>query len=70
MAHQKTKESAFLAYGAPSVALFIGLQNCINSISSEKSIKESKNDIFAVILFLCSSCSDWGPREKSTPLQR
>lgn len=62
MAHHKLQEPAFLTYAAPSVALFIGLQNCISSISSEKSIKESKNDIFAVHLFLCVVCAKTGTR--------
>ena len=67
MAHCKAQDTAFLAYAAPTVSLLIGLQNCITAISTDKSVKETKNDIFAVLMSLCSSCRDWAHRARNMP---
>lgn len=41
-------------YTAPKYPLFIALQNCLNSISNKKSIRDTKSDISSVIIFSCS----------------
>lgn len=39
-------------YTAPSYPIFISLQNTLNTVSSKKSLKDSKADIAAVFCFI------------------
>lgn len=52
-------------YTAPKYPLFIALQNCLNSISNKKSIRDTKSDISSVIISSCSLLKKSVPRAKS-----